>query len=70
MQTADNFCMKIALGTTRASKIDAVRTAIMRIAKIDSGWREAEIIPLAARTDSSAMPLTDEELMMGAKSCA
>ncbi|MDQ3323592.1 MAG: inosine/xanthosine triphosphatase [Acidobacteriota bacterium] len=62
--------MKIALGTTRASKIDAVRAAIMRIAEIDSGWRGAEIIPLAAQTDSPAMPLTDEELMRGAKSRA
>jgi len=70
MQTADNFCMKIALGTTRASKIDAVRAAAMRIAEIDSGWSGAEIIPLAAQTDSPAMPLTDEELMLGAKSRA
>ena len=53
MQTADNFCMKIALGTTRASKIDAVGAAIMRIAEIDSDWRDAEIIPMAARTDIS-----------------
>jgi inosine/xanthosine triphosphatase len=70
MQTADNFCMKIALGTIRASKIDAVRAAIMRIAEIDSGWRGAEIIPMAVQTDSPAMPLTDEELMLGAKSRA
>ncbi|HXG85391.1 MAG TPA: inosine/xanthosine triphosphatase [Pyrinomonadaceae bacterium] len=62
--------MKIALGTTRASKIDAVRAAAMRIAEIDSGWRGAEIIPMAVETDSPAMPLTDEELMLGAKSRA
>jgi hypothetical protein len=31
--------MKIALGTTRASKIDAVRAVAMQIAEIDSGWR-------------------------------
>jgi inosine/xanthosine triphosphatase len=70
MQTADNFCMKIALGTTRASKIDAVCAAAMRVAEIDSGWRGAEIIPMAVETDSPAMPLTDEELMLGAKSRA
>jgi inosine/xanthosine triphosphatase len=70
MQTSDNFCMKIALGTTRASKIAAVRAAAMRVAEIDSGWRVAEIIPMAAQTDSPAMPLTDEELMRGAKSRA
>ena len=70
MQTADNFCMKIALGTTRASKIAAVCAAAMRVAEIDSGWRGAEIIPMAVETDSPAMPLTDEELMLGAKSRA
>jgi inosine/xanthosine triphosphatase len=42
----------------------------MRIAEIDSGWSNSEIIPLAVETDSPAMPLTDEELMMGAKSRA
>ncbi len=62
--------MKIALGTTRASKIAAVRAAAMRVAEIDSGWRGAEIIPMAVETDSPAMPLTDEELMLGAKSRA
>jgi inosine/xanthosine triphosphatase len=62
--------MKIAVGTTRASKIDAVRAAIMRIAEIDLAWHGAEIIPLAAQTDSPAMPLTDEQLMRGAKSRA
>ncbi len=62
--------MKIALGTTRASKIAAVCAAAMRVAEIDSGWRGAEIIPMAVETDSPAMPLTDEELMRGAKSRA
>ncbi len=46
--------MKIALGTTRASKIAAVRAAAMRVAEIDSGWRGAEIIPMAVETDSPA----------------
>jgi inosine/xanthosine triphosphatase len=62
--------MKIALGTTRASKIAAVRASLNRIAEIDSDWRAAEIIPLAVETNSPAMPLTDEELMLGAKSRA
>lgn len=62
--------MNIALGTTRASKIAAVQAAITRIAEIDSDWRNAEIIPSAVETNSPAMPLTDEELMLGAKSRA
>ncbi|MCA1623566.1 MAG: DUF84 family protein [Acidobacteria bacterium] len=62
--------MNIALGTTRASKIAALQTAITRIAEMDSDWRNAEIIPLAVETNSPAMPLTDEELMLGAKSRA
>ena len=60
--------MKIALATTRASKVSAVHAAVTRIGEIDSGWRSAEIIPLAVETDSPAMPLSDEELMLGAKS--
>jgi hypothetical protein len=39
--------MEIALGSTRASKIIAVRAAITRIAEIDPDWRNAEIMPLA-----------------------
>ncbi|MDQ4122686.1 MAG: inosine/xanthosine triphosphatase [Acidobacteriota bacterium] len=59
--------MNIALGTTRGSKIAAVRAAVKRIAEIDSDWRNAEIMPLAVKTNSPSMPLSDEELMLGAK---
>ena len=62
--------MNIALGTTRASKIAAVQTALTRIAEIDSDWKNSRIIPLAVETNSPAMPLTDEELIQGAKSRA
>ena len=62
--------MKIALGTTRALKIDAVRVAAMRVAEIDSGWCDAEIISMSVETDSPAMPITDQELLIGAKSRA
>ena len=62
--------MKIALGSTRASKTTAVHTAVTRIAGTVSGWDGAEIISLAVETNSPAMPLTDEELMAGAKSRA
>ena len=60
--------MNIALGTIRASKIAPVRAAVMHIAEIDSDWRNTEIMPLAVETDTPAMPLSDEELMLGAKS--
>jgi inosine/xanthosine triphosphatase len=62
--------MNIAVGSNRQSKIAALQAAVTRIAEIDSDWRNAEIIPLAVETNSPAMPLTDEELMLGAKSRA
>ncbi len=62
--------MKIILGSTRAAKIEALRLSVQRIAEIDSAWREAEIVSLAVDTGVPAMPLTDEELMRGAKNRA
>src|SRR5262245_53555332 len=62
--------MKIVLGSTRAAKIEALRLSLNRIAEIDSRWRDAEIVALAVETDAPAMPLSDEELMLGAKARA
>jgi inosine/xanthosine triphosphatase len=62
--------MKIILGSTRAAKIEALRFSLNRIAEIDDGWEQAEIIALAVDTDAPAMPLSDEELMRGAKARA
>ena len=62
--------MRIVLGSTRAAKIEALRLSLNRIAEIDAGWRGTEIIALAVDTDTPAMPLSDEELMLGAKARA
>ncbi len=58
---------RIALGSDRAAKIMAVRTAMARIAEIDSGWRDASVVARSVQTGAPAMPLTDWELMSGAR---
>src|SRR6266567_6269159 len=50
----------IAVGSDRAAKIMAVRASIARIAKIDAAWRDASVV-------ARSMPLTDWELMQGAR---
>lgn len=62
--------LRIALGSNRAAKIEALRAAIARIATIDQRWSEAEIIAFSVETDAPAMPLSDEELMLGARARA
>ena len=62
--------MIIALGSDRAAKIMAVRAAVARIAAIDARWNEATITARAVETDAPAMPLTDWELMHGARARA
>ena len=62
--------MLVALGSDRAAKIIAVRTAIARIAGVDPRWREATITARAVITDAPAMPLTDMQLMQGARARA
>ena len=57
----------IALGSARAAKIMAVRASIARIAEIDSGWRDVSVVARPVETDAPAMPLTDWELMSGAR---
>lgn len=58
---------RIALGSDRAAKIMAVRAAVGRVAEIDSGWREANVVARKVETDAPAMPLNDWELMSGAR---
>ena len=58
---------RVAVGSDRAAKIMAVRAAIARIAEIDSGWRDANVVARSVKTDAPAMPLTDWELMSGAR---
>jgi inosine/xanthosine triphosphatase len=62
--------MKIALGSSRAAKVEAVRLAAARVAAIDALWRDAAIISRNVETDAPAMPLSDEELMLGARARA
>jgi inosine/xanthosine triphosphatase len=58
---------RIALGSDRAAKIMAVRASIARVAEIDAGWREASVVARTVKTEAPAMPLTDWELMSGAR---
>ena len=65
--TKTNRIERIALGSDRAAKIMAVRAAIARIAEIDAGWRDTIVVARSVTTDAPAMPLTDWELMSGAR---
>jgi len=62
--------MIIALGSDRAAKIMAVRAAAARIASVDARWNEATLTARAVETDAPAMPLTDWQLMHGARARA
>ena len=58
---------RIALGSDRAAKIMAVRASIARIAEVDSAWRDATVVARPVSISAPAMPLTDWELMSGAR---
>ena len=58
---------RIALGSDRAAKIMAVRGSIARVAEIDARWRDASVVARRVQTNAPAMPLTDWELMSGAR---
>jgi inosine/xanthosine triphosphatase len=57
----------IALGSDRAAKIMAVRACVARVAAIDSAWSEANVVARPVTTNAPAMPLTDWEIMQGAR---
>jgi non-canonical (house-cleaning) NTP pyrophosphatase len=59
--------MKIALGSARAAKIMAVHAACARIAAVDGLWARAELFARPVETSTAAMPLTDVQLMRGAR---
>jgi inosine/xanthosine triphosphatase len=59
--------MKIALGSDRAAKVLAVRACLARISTLDDRWRDAGIIARAVELNAPPMPLTDEQLMRGAR---
>jgi inosine/xanthosine triphosphatase len=58
---------RIGLGSDRAAKIMAVRAGIARVAEVDSRWRDATVVARRVQTNAPAMPLTDWELMSGAR---
>jgi inosine/xanthosine triphosphatase len=58
---------RIALGSDRAAKIMAVRASIARVAEIDAAWRDTSVVARSVTTNAPAMPLTDWELMSGAR---
>ena len=59
--------MIIALGSARAAKIMALRSACARVAEVDPRWRRAELVSRAVETDAPRMPLNDTQLMRGAR---
>ena len=58
---------RIALGSDRAAKIMAVRASIARIAAIDASWADAQVVARPVTTSAPAMPMTDWQLMGGAR---
>jgi len=59
--------MIIALGSARAAKIMAVHAACARIATVDLLWGRVELVARPVETSAPAMPLTDLQLMLGAR---
>ncbi len=59
--------LRIAVGSTRAAKLLAVRSACAQVSRVDPGWDKAEIVARDVETDAPAMPLTDAQLMRGAR---
>ena len=57
----------IALGSDRAAKIMAVRASVARVATIDAEWANANVVARRVETSLPAMPLTDWQLMEGAR---
>ncbi|HET9711145.1 MAG TPA: inosine/xanthosine triphosphatase [Pyrinomonadaceae bacterium] len=57
----------IALGSDRAAKIMAVRASVVRVAAIDPDWANANVVARRVETSIPAMPLTDWQLMQGAR---
>lgn len=56
--------MKIAVGSTNPTKLNAVRTVVEQV------WPAAELLPVAVPTGVSAMPMSDAECIAGARNRA
>ena len=59
--------MVIALGSARSAKIMALRASCARVAEADPRWRHMEIVARPVESGVSAMPLSDMQLMRGAR---
>jgi inosine/xanthosine triphosphatase len=59
--------MIIALGSARSAKIMALRAACARLSAVDSRWRRAELVTREVETGAPRMPLSDMQLMRGAR---
>ena len=57
----------IALGSDRAAKIMAVRASVARVAAIDPSWGDANVVARRVEVSVPSMPLTDWQLMQGAR---
>ena len=57
----------IALGSDRAAKIMAVRASVARIAVLDPSWSNSSVVARQVTVNVPAMPLTDWQLMQGAR---
>jgi inosine/xanthosine triphosphatase len=57
----------IALGSDRAAKIMAVRASVARVAAIDPEWIDANVVARRVEVSVPAMPMTDWQLMQGAR---
>jgi inosine/xanthosine triphosphatase len=62
--------LRIAVGTVRTAKLLAVRGACARVATVAPRWQNAELIAREVETGAPAMPLTDYQLMRGARARA
>src|ERR1043165_177315 len=59
--------MIVALGSSRAAKIMALRSACARVAEIDPRFQPPKLVTRAVETDAPRMPLSDMQLMRGAR---
>lgn len=62
--------MLIALGSARSAKIMALRAACARVAEADPRWRQSELVARPVETGVARMPLSDMQLMRGARNRA
>src|SRR5918997_5454707 len=62
--------LRIAVGTVRTAKLLAVRAACARVATVRPAWQNAEVVAREVEAGAPAMPLTDYQLMRGARSRA